>query len=54
VEAKVAGHEPVAAADQEPVQVVQLLTALRESVATHKEAKARPRRTKRSGRRRSA
>ena len=54
VDAKVAGREPVAAADEEPVQVIQLLTALRESVATQKGSKVRSRQTKRPARRRSA
>jgi non-homologous end joining protein Ku len=54
VDAKVAGREPVAAADEEPVQVIQLLTALRESVAAQKGSKVRSRQTKRSARRRSA
>ena len=54
VDAKVAGREPVAAADEEPVQVIQLLTALRQSVAAQKGSKVRSRQTKRSARRRSA
>ncbi len=53
VEAKVAGREPVAT-DEEPVQVIQLLTARRESVSAQKGSKGRSRQTKRLGRRRSA